>query len=99
MTYTLSWCAKERVAYLKRRHWLDVFGHDTLEYRVTEQRHAIYGIPEDEVTPLKGWPFGDESSKKLILRLMGTDVWMVQLETETSRGSSYIVTSAKSSVK
>ena len=94
-TYTLSWCSKERVAYLKRRPWWNLFGCDAFEYRVMEQRRSIFGIPEDEVAMLGANPhFGQGTLGRLLVRLMGKDVWMVQLETENSRGSHYITTSA-----
>ena len=85
MKYTLSWYTKEPVVYLKRRPWWSLFGRDTLEYRVMEQRHAILGVPEDEAALLMGTQFNYGPFRNLILRLMGKDVWMVQFETEAGR--------------
>ena len=87
-TYTFSWYCKENVPVLKHPAWWQVWRKAELGYKEQTVRHMIADIPEDEAqTIINNGPFGHSvtTTGRVILRVMGREVCMVQLE-EHHRG-------------
>ena len=82
-TSTFSWYCKENVPVIKHPAWWQVWRKAAMGYKEQTVRHMIADIPEDEAQViLNNGPLDRNTTPtgRVILRLMGREVGMVQLE-------------------
>lgn len=92
-TYTFSYLKKTPHTYLVRRPWWNLWGRDSLETEYRWTRHSHNGLSKAEADILIGasQDYWHSPMSTLLLRMMGNEVWMVQVE--ESSGSNPSTTS------
>jgi hypothetical protein len=89
-TYTFSWYRKDRVPSIRHPKWWQFWKRAELVYTNQWARHCLLEIPKDEADVLMDLS-ADKVEERLIHRLLGPDVKMVQLES-TGHPTPYVAT-------